>query len=407
MPAPCDQLVLMGREDCLYLNVFAPKDALAAPHPLPVMIYIHGGGYYMGGAYKTHGFQELLVRGVVVVTLQYRLGLFGFLSTEDEAAPGNQGLKDQTLALQWVKDNIEAFGGDTTRAIHRGHYAERHGTESLGAGEGLSGHRSSRRQEEWNLQPFYIGPRVDGDYLPEEPAVLLQRDDYYHVPAIMGVNRDEMAMETVEMYTLSSLINSLLGNFSINGPASLHLHPDEEPVNTTTTTYNHYLGGLNITKEDADNLTQMYTDHLFLVPHDWTTRVMSATNRVFTYELHHRGEYSLCNQFLNAGLDLPQALNYIAHGDNNQYLAYPKYGNLHTEGDKAVGEYFVNMWANFATTGDPTPDDSLGFTWEMTEPTSLPHLNLQPHPFMETDQRAQTRAFWESLPLRINNLLNH
>ena len=60
-----------------------------------------------------------------------------------------------------------------------------------------------------------------------------------------------------EMYAVPSLINSLLGNFSSNGPASLHLYPDEKPVTTSTTTYTHYLDGLHITKDDADNLTQV------------------------------------------------------------------------------------------------------------------------------------------------------
>ena len=66
--------------------------------------------------------------------------------------------------------------------------------------------------KEWNLQPFYIGPRVDGDYLPEEPALLLKKSQYNHVPTIMGVNRDEMAMETVgkeRHYLLAWLIQLL------------------------------------------------------------------------------------------------------------------------------------------------------------------------------------------------------
>lgn len=69
--------------------------------------------------------------------------------------------------------------------------------------------------KEWNLQPFYIGPRVDGDYIPDEPATLLQKDDYNHVPTIMGINRDEMAMETVgKVVHLASFIGSFIHLFS-------------------------------------------------------------------------------------------------------------------------------------------------------------------------------------------------
>nr|XP_053634423.1 venom carboxylesterase-6-like [Cherax quadricarinatus] len=81
---------------------------------LPVMVWIHGGGFYSGGAseYLPH---VLLNHDVVLVVIQYRLGVFGFLSTEDSVIPGNFGLKDQTLALQWVQRNIHKFGGDKTK----------------------------------------------------------------------------------------------------------------------------------------------------------------------------------------------------------------------------------------------------------------------------------------------------
>ncbi|KAK3879305.1 hypothetical protein Pcinc_016134 [Petrolisthes cinctipes] len=99
------------------------KDALETPEPLPVMVFIHGGAFYLGSARTYHGFEELVKRGVVVVMMQYRLGVFGFLSTEDEAAPGNQGLKDQTLALTWIRDNIAAFGGDANKVTLMGESA--------------------------------------------------------------------------------------------------------------------------------------------------------------------------------------------------------------------------------------------------------------------------------------------
>ncbi|XP_022079672.1 carboxylesterase 1D-like [Acanthaster planci] len=99
-------------EDCLVLNVYVPHDAVASSGPLPVMIYIHGGGLTNGRGDLYDG-TLLAVQGqVIVVNFNYRLGLFGFLSTGDDAAPGNYGLWDQRLAIQWVKDNIADFGGD-------------------------------------------------------------------------------------------------------------------------------------------------------------------------------------------------------------------------------------------------------------------------------------------------------
>ncbi|XP_067007368.2 esterase FE4 [Anabrus simplex] len=99
-------------EDCLFLNVFTPE--LPGSGSLkPVMVWIHGGGFMFGsGNRNRQGPQFLINKGIVYVSINYRLGIFGFLSTEDEVVPGNAGMKDQVLALRWVQQNIAAFGGD-------------------------------------------------------------------------------------------------------------------------------------------------------------------------------------------------------------------------------------------------------------------------------------------------------
>ena len=107
-------------EDCLYLNVWAPADGGEAPSP--VMFWIHGGGFYYGsGSLPLYDGVALAKKGVVVVTINYRLGPLGFLahpalSKESEhKVSGNYGLLDQIAALEWVRDNIAAFGGDPQR----------------------------------------------------------------------------------------------------------------------------------------------------------------------------------------------------------------------------------------------------------------------------------------------------
>ena len=77
------------------------------------MVWIHGGAFTSGsGTYGDYGPQYFMDSGVVLVTVNYRLGPFGFLSTASEEIPGNMGLWDQSLALHWVRDNINHFGGD-------------------------------------------------------------------------------------------------------------------------------------------------------------------------------------------------------------------------------------------------------------------------------------------------------
>ena len=98
-------------EDCLSLNIYVPQ--VESDVPLPIMISIAGGGFYFIGRIEKDFGRILAATGeVIVVTMNYRVGLFGFLTTNDDCARGNWGLWDQRLAIQWVKDNAERFGGD-------------------------------------------------------------------------------------------------------------------------------------------------------------------------------------------------------------------------------------------------------------------------------------------------------
>ncbi|KAJ7314752.1 Alpha/Beta hydrolase protein [Mycena albidolilacea] len=126
-PIPTNPLIPQS-EDCLFLSVYSP--ALNSTRPLPTIVWIHGGGYVWGSASEYNG-TEIVVesnRQVVVVVIQYRLGLFGFLAgkeVKDGGAP-NAGLLDQDFALRWVNQNIRKFGGDPDKVAIWG--------ESAGAG---------------------------------------------------------------------------------------------------------------------------------------------------------------------------------------------------------------------------------------------------------------------------------
>jgi carboxylesterase type B len=101
-----------GKEDCLTLNVFVPRKVVQRHLLAPVIFYIHGGAFMFGGS-QYYGAENFMIdQRMVVVTVNYRLGILGFLSTEDLVMPGNLGLKDQVEALRWVQRNIAAFMGD-------------------------------------------------------------------------------------------------------------------------------------------------------------------------------------------------------------------------------------------------------------------------------------------------------
>ncbi|XP_063700317.1 juvenile hormone esterase-like [Culicoides brevitarsis] len=100
-------------EDCLRLNVYTKN----VSEKLPVLVYIHGGGLYVGsGASNDNGGPEYLMeKDIVLVTFNYRLGFLGFFNFGTPEYPGNAGFKDQVLALRWVKENISNFGGDSSK----------------------------------------------------------------------------------------------------------------------------------------------------------------------------------------------------------------------------------------------------------------------------------------------------
>ncbi len=117
-------------EDCLYLNVWAPKAALGKPETaLPVLVWIHGGGNTTGWAYEpNYRGASLASRGIVVVSIAYRLNIFGFfshpgLAVNNQDYQANYGLLDQIAALRWVRDHIAQFGGDPNRVTVAGESA--------------------------------------------------------------------------------------------------------------------------------------------------------------------------------------------------------------------------------------------------------------------------------------------
>ncbi|XP_042894416.1 juvenile hormone esterase-like isoform X2 [Penaeus japonicus] len=459
---------LQGNEDCLYLNVFTPKRMEPAER-LPVMVWIHGGAFYAGG---THEYlpHVLMNRDIVLVVLQYRLGIMGFLSTEDEVIPGNFGLKDQTFALRWVQDNIHHFGGDAARVTIFGEsaggasvhfhllspkskglfsraimqsgsalapWAHREqlksvaeevsksvGCPGLGSQEMLACLQKTDGRKvaasfqyfmKWFILPMTTTPRIDGDFLPDHPARLMRDGKFNHVNVMAGITRDEGAIVTQTMIVREELLNTLREDFSAVGPMSLMLGPEAtDPVEFSNRSYQHYLGDLNVNLERVEELTRFYSEYTFGIPHDLTTLYHARVPGLSTYryELKHRAQLSF-GDFI--GTDVGK--HWIPHADDLYYLFAGgpllapdnlpgRPSDLQKEEDLRLRDIVTTMWTNFAATGNPTPDDSLGFKWEAATEDDLRYLALEPSPAMEADQRQKVRDFYASLPSRINQILH-
>jgi para-nitrobenzyl esterase len=230
-------------EDCLYLNVWTP--GTSAKTKLPVMVWIYGGGFQAGATSEPRQDGEHLAhKGVVVVSMNYRLGIFGFFShpglTTESAhhASGNYGLMDQAAALKWVHDNIAAFGGDPNNVTILGEsagsfavsalmasplskglihaaigesgaffgktlgpkslaesekrdavFAESLGLKSIGQLRALSAQRILDASTRGNKSLFE--PSVDGYFMPSRAYDIYARGDQAHIPLMAGWNRDE------------------------------------------------------------------------------------------------------------------------------------------------------------------------------------------------------------------------
>ncbi|MBY5974198.1 carboxylesterase family protein [Ferrimonas balearica] len=185
-------------EDCLYLNVWRP-DGIGEGDQLPVMVWIHGGGFINGGASAPVYDGAALARdGMVVVSINYRLGRFGFFAhpalaegATDAEAGGNFGILDQAAALSWVKDNITALGGDPERITLVGESAGGRSVHILltspltagmasaaviqSGGDGGSGMSASPEQAAQAARTFAEGKGIDGTG-PEAAAALRALD---------------------------------------------------------------------------------------------------------------------------------------------------------------------------------------------------------------------------------------
>ena len=228
-------------EDCLYLNVWTP--ALEAATPVPVMVWIHGGGFVVGsGAEPRYDGTNLAAQGIVVVTLNHRLNALGFLAHPELTAEspvhasGNYGMLDLVAALQWVKRNIAAFGGDPGQVtiagesagseavsalmaspLARGLFhraigesgaffptpsrppvslddAERSGLEFMrkAGATSLAKLRSMPAKRILAAAPgLGFRPIVDGHFLPKSPAEIFAEGAQNDVPLLAGWNKDE------------------------------------------------------------------------------------------------------------------------------------------------------------------------------------------------------------------------
>jgi len=373
-------------EDCLYLNVFTPATANAQSR-LPVMFWIHGGGYTAGaGSEPRYANTALPLHGVVVVTINYRLGLFGFLATDDLAkenggSAGNYGLMDMVAALRWTKANVDAFGGDPDNITIFGESAGSFAVSTLMAASsarglfekaiGESGAAFSnvlatpalatraRRDQEWvaslgvhspaelralptatlieaaRKEPVgWFSPVVDGRFLTEGVPETYAAGKQAHVPLLAGWNHDERAGTLSKDMTAEKWKAFAAEHFGEHAAGFLAAFPGS-------------------TDAEAVRSADAYTTGMFIGFGTWQwieAQAKTGDAPVYRYrfdlpappsEMHPEGKYAW-------------------HSDELEYVFGTldvRHGSTWRPEDRELSEQMMGYWTNFARTGDPNAEN--------------------------------------------------
>jgi len=365
-------------EDCLFLNVWTA--ATSARERRPVMVWIHAGGYQTGsGSAPGYDGEALAKKGVVLVTINYRLGVFGFFShpeltkESENHASGNYGLMDQVAALQWIRKNIAAFGGDPRRVMVFGDSAgsasianlmgsprakglfQRAAGES-GAWMGLSltttrtlaeaeqaGVKMAEEMHAQSLEDLRAisaedllkhgrggGPVIDGWIIPQDVGTTFVEGKQNDVPLILGSNKDEGTF-FVQPTTAEKFIERSRARFGDQADAFLKLYPAGSD------------------EEASVSQLAAFRDELAFIMRIWArAQTKTGHSKAFLCYFSHEPPApvgSTSRGGVGSG---------ATHGAEAQYI----FQNLlppraWTDLDRQVSDMLSSYWVNFATNGNP------------------------------------------------------
>ncbi|XP_049937818.1 venom carboxylesterase-6-like isoform X1 [Schistocerca serialis cubense] len=448
--SPCIQYVfianpkqsrIVGDEDCLHLNVFTPK-LPSADNPsslFDVFVYIHGGGF-MSGAGSYYGPEHLMDRDVVVVTINYRLGILGFLSMEHELLPGNNGLKDQSMALSWIKKNIERFGGNPESITISGtsaggasvhfHYLSPYSKGLFQKGMSFSGSslvpwaitegsreksdklvslvgceaaahkdilkclksRPARQLVEmtkhfqvWRYNPFTpFGPTVEiagkKPFLSKHPAHLITEGSVQDLPWLTSVTTEEGLYPAADFVTKHDVMKELDARFEEVSAYLLDYNytaPQEIHHEIGKKVRKHYLGEKKISTSTAAEVIQLFGDRIFVVEVERAARLQASINKSPVY--FYVFGYRGKYSFSESMAETDVNLG-VSHADDTAYIMNVNdiFGltPLETKEDRKMMNIMLDMCINFSKTGNPAPVKNLKWPTVKHDSKNIPFIRI-------------------------------
>ncbi|CAH1254561.1 BCHE [Branchiostoma lanceolatum] len=425
-------------EDCLYLNVWQPTPV---PTGATVMVWIYGGGFSTGSSALDmyDGRYLAATEGVLVVSMNYRVSTLGFAYTGTDDAPGNMGLTDQLLALQWLQDNIAAFGGDPAKVTIFGESAGgvsaafhlmspesrdvfdrailQSGTATLpglifsaddmyGSTKALAGSLGCpteqgpaammaclREQDAENIVASYppTYPVIDGSFIPENPAKALNDGEFKHTDILLGSNTNEGMM----FFILFGLPGYIVGSEN-----SIDRNQFVQNINTMASALGlnelaleaiafQYTDWLRPDDDDMyrDALDTIFTDQSFVCPNFGTARAHTRVGTTaYMYEFAHRSSLSPYPDW--AGVLHTDEIQFVFGQPLNATLGY-------TTEEADLSRRMMRSWANFAKTGNPNNNGEAA--WNSYTESSRGYVMLDTDaPRMVTGQKAKECALWDT-----------
>ncbi|XP_077144900.1 fatty acyl-CoA hydrolase precursor, medium chain-like [Ranitomeya variabilis] len=386
-------------EDCLYLNVFTPADR-AKKSNLPVMVVIHGGGLLFGLAGLFDGSALSAYENVVVVSIQYRLGILGFFSSGDKRLCGNYGFLDQVAALQWVQENIAAFGGDPSSVTIFGESAggisvsalvlsplskglfhraiSESGTAAMASmvvstSEDVSYFRNiiselsgcdlasiadclmKKSEEEIytiskKMGMLFLPACVDGVFLRKPVVTMFANKESNKVPFLLGMNNHEFGWLFLSFLNITEVAAGMTREsvaVILHNALLLGQRPEAIPH-----VVDEYVGDATDPEEIRDRFQDLCGDLMFVIPALKTAKSHRDMGvPVYFYEYQHPPSLldHMRPDFVKA--DHTDELIFVSGGPFLRDGAI--YSGPATQEEKNLARTIMKYWANFARTGNP------------------------------------------------------